>query len=87
MKTKSKKQKYFLYRYVPSSPSYFDQTDIITLGPGKANNDLDEFYNQACTKNSCTEDEIEVIEVFEDKRLLNHFLKKNNDAYLIYSYT
>ncbi len=48
---------------------------------------IDTFYERACEKNSCTKEEIRIIEIFEDKKLLDHYLRQSNEAYLIYSVT
>ncbi|MGK7397745.1 MAG: hypothetical protein ACNS62_24435 [Candidatus Cyclobacteriaceae bacterium M3_2C_046] len=83
MKTLISRTKYVLYQYKPILPYYFDQTDILELQEDKFKQyDMNAMIKAACDKNSCTEEEIEIIDVFDHKDTLNNYLISHNLRYL-----
>jgi len=80
MNTSTAQKHFVVYRYQPTLPSYFDQTEIIEFDHPPTE---DEMYAAACNQNNCKESEVEIIDVFKDKKLLHHYLKKNGLGYLI----
>ena len=70
---------YVLYIYHPETPLYFDQADVLQ---SDQNLMLDEIMDEICFKNSCTSDEIELVNIFKTKEKLNQYLADNDLKYL-----
>lgn len=80
MDKESPKLNYILYTYKPDLPNYFDQTEIVEL-PGYFNQN--EIIEELCRKNSCNENEIDIIEIFDNRELMNRYLTVHDLHYLI----
>ena len=74
------KLNYILYTYKPDLPNYFDQTEILELPD---NYQQKEIIEALCRKNSCNENEIDIIEIFDDREMLNKYLSVHNLHYLM----
>jgi hypothetical protein len=68
-----------LYSYEPELPYYFDQKDIIEIESDK--ND-DEVIQEICRKNSCKENEIKILGVFDNSNDLKEYCTANGLRYL-----
>lgn len=73
-------QKKVLYKYQPDLPYYFDQNDILDVD-GEATKR--EIIEDICNKNSCNENEVEIMGIFEDREALQNFCTSHGLRYLI----
>ena len=71
---------YVVYIYHPDTPVYFDQADVLELEQDLM---LDEILDKICIKNSCTSDEVELINIFKSREKLNQYLAENDLKYLV----
>lgn len=80
MATIQSNQKKVLYKYQPDLPYYFDQNDILEVDGRASKNEILQFI---CNKNSCNENEVEIMGIFEDNDALNSFCSSHGLRYLI----
>ncbi len=73
-------QKKVLYKYQPDLPYYFDQNDILEV---EATANKREIIAEICEKNSCNENEVEILGVFSDKEELFNYCSSHGLRYLI----
>jgi hypothetical protein len=80
MATTQTAQKKVLYKYQPDLPYYFDQNDILEVKNSATKKDI---IRDICNKNSCNENEVEIMGVFDDNESLNNFCASHGLRYLI----
>ncbi|MGK7397289.1 MAG: hypothetical protein ACNS62_22120 [Candidatus Cyclobacteriaceae bacterium M3_2C_046] len=70
---------FVLYTYYPNMAVYFEQTDVLTF---EQNVPLELIMEDICLKNSCSDNEVEIIDYFYSKSTLNQYLQQNGMNYL-----